>query len=121
MPTSSSTIMIWDIGVIRRKRSGSCGFRLRQDDAYRRAFGGMALDRDRTAVLVDDLLYDCKPQAGSPRLGRHVRLENARHQFFRKAIAVVGDRESHLVGVKLRAHLNRRLPSSRARLRERIL
>ena len=42
------------------------------------------------------------PRPGAARLGRHVRLEDPRHELLGKAIAIVGHRELHLVAGELR-------------------
>src|SRR5258705_10412858 len=93
MPTSSSTTSMWAIALCRLSQW--------QQHAYRGAAAGAVLDGDAAVMLVDDLLDDGEPEAGTACLGRHVRLEDARHGVLGKTPAVVRYREAHLVGEQL--------------------
>src|ERR1700674_3930226 len=92
MPTSSSTTRIWFADNSPSVLLRGLG---RQDDAHGGAVGLDVLDQDAAVVLVDDLLHDREPQAGSFRLGGHVRLEDASHHRLGDSGAVVAHGEKH--------------------------
>src|SRR5438552_15121765 len=91
MPTSSSTTRIWFADML---AGGLRGLR-RQHDAHGRAVRLHVLDQDATMVLVDDLLHDREAETGALRFRRHVRLENAPHDAFGDAAAVVAHGAKH--------------------------
>src|SRR5207253_11306233 len=73
--------------------------RHRQADPEGGAFAHAALEADRSAVALDDVLDDRQPQAGALAffLGGEERLEDARPQRLVDADAGVGDLDHHLV------------------------
>jgi hypothetical protein len=72
------------------------------DDAHVGAVGLHILHQDAPLVLVDDLLHDREPQARALGLGRDIRLEDAAHDSFGDAGAVVAHREQHSCGALAR-------------------
>src|SRR5258705_13865344 len=98
MPTWSSTTSMWAIALCRLSQW--------QQHGYRGAAAGAVLDGDAAVMLVDDLLDDGEPEAGTACLGRHVRLEDARHEVLGKTAAIVRYREAHLIGEQLGTYLD---------------
>src|SRR5712671_119970 len=113
MPTSSSTTSMWAIALSRLRQW--------QQHAHRGAAAWAVLDGDAAVMLVDDLLHDGEPEAGATRLGCHVRLEDARHQFLGETAAIVRYREADFIGEQLGAYLDCRADAGESRILQCIL